>query len=341
MSGPGLSIRAIDPRDDAELAALHATHLASQTHGRPHATPVMLEEMTARLRGRSVGERHQVYGGYLGDELVVGGFLELPLLDNTEQAWIGVDTRPERRRQGHGSAMLTHLLDAAREHGRSVVGAQAAYPFDGPADGSGHPDAEFLRRHGFEFSLGEVQRVLDLPVSTDLLDHLVTEAAPHHAGYSIRQVRGPMSEELIDSFGELIGQLVVEAPMGELEFEAEVYTRERIRADEEVFEASGRTKYTTLALAPDGRCVAYSDLVVADHDPGRVYQWGTLVSPEHRGHRLGMATKAHNLRWLQGERPDLRQVTTWNAEVNTHMIAVNERLGFRPVERTGEFQLKL
>ena len=29
---------------------------------------------------------------------------------------------------------------------------------------------------------------------------------------------------------------------------------------------------------------------------------------------------------------------TWNAEVNEHMIGINERLGFRPVERMGEFQ---
>jgi hypothetical protein len=34
-------------------------------------------------------------------------------------------------------------------------------------------------------------------------------------------------------------------------------------------------------------------------------------------------------------------VITWNAEVNGHMIGVNERLGFRPTERFGEFQKRV
>ena len=32
---------------------------------------------------------------------------------------------------------------------------------------------------------------------------------------------------------------------------------------------------------------------------------------------------------------------TFNAEVNEHMIGVNERLGFVPIERLGEFQKKV
>jgi RimJ/RimL family protein N-acetyltransferase len=126
-----------------------------------------------------------------------------------------------------------------------------------------------------------------------------------------------------------------------MELEPEVFDAERVRADEAVFEASGRTKYTTVAVAPDGELVAYSELVVPRHDPGRVYQWGTLVRPAHRGHRLGVATKARNLLWLQAEEPGLSLLVTYNAEVNGPMIAVNEAMGFRPVERLGEFQRQI
>ena len=273
--------------------------------------------------------------------MVTTGSLELPLLDNTSSAWIALDTHPRHRCRGHGSAMLEELLSRARAAGRSVVGAEAAYPFDGPADGTGHPSVGFLRHRGFTFALGDVQRVLDLPVDDGSLAALAAEVAPHHAAYVLRQFRGPVPEDLLHSYGRLIGSLTVEAPMGELELEPEAWPPERIRAQEEIAEASGRTRYTTVAQAADGECVAYTELVVPVHDPGRVYQWGTLVAPGHRGHRLGLAVKVHNLRWLQHERPDLRFVTTFNAEVNGPMIAVNERMGFRPVERSGEFKRQL
>jgi RimJ/RimL family protein N-acetyltransferase len=81
--------------------------------------------------------------------------------------------------------------------------------------------------------------------------------------------------------------------------------------------------------------------VVPKHDPGHVFQWGTLVAAGHRGHRLGMATKAHNLLWVMAEEPGRTSLVTTNAEVNRHMIAVNEALGFRPVERHVELHRAL
>jgi hypothetical protein len=65
------------------------------------------------------------------------------------------------------------------------------------------------------------------------------------------------------------------------------------------------------------------------------------VEGEHRGHRLGLLVKAENLRMLRRHFPDTMTVTTWNAVSNRHMIAVNEALGFRPVERYQAWQLSL
>ena len=116
---------------------------------------------------------------------------------------------------------------------------------------------------------------------------------------------------------------------------------EVVREKEETLARQGRTKYNTVALSATGEVVAYTDLATTVHEPGRAYQWGTLVHRAHRGHRLGVAVKVANLRLLQSERPDIVRLTTYNAEVNAHMIGVNEALGFRPVARLGDFQKRL
>ena len=58
---------------------------------------------------------------------------------------------------------------------------------------------------------------------------------------------------------------------------------------------------------------------------------------EHRGHRLGLATKATNLRAVQAARSDLTLVTTQNGDTNAFMVAINEQMGFRPIEVVAEF----
>ncbi len=336
-----MDIRRLDAADPEQMTAFHATYYAAHVFGRTYSTPWMLEEMRADFLGERTGERGLGFCGYVDGQVVTVGMVWLPLKDNLHLANVEVGTHPEHRRRGHGSAMLEHLTEVARAEGRRTLTSEVAAPYDGPHDGAGHPDADFLTHRGFTFGLGDVMRVLDLPADPRLLRRLADEAAPHHADYTLRRFKGRVPDDIVEPFGQLTAALVTEAPMGEMELEREVFDLERIRADEEVFAASGRTKYTTVAIARDGDVVAYSELVVPRHDPGRVYQWGTLVLPAHRGHRLGLATKVHNLMWLQQERPEGGLLVTFNAEVNGPMIAVNEVMGFRPVERLVEFQKRL
>ena len=87
--------------------------------------------------------------------------------------------------------------------------------------------------------------------------------------------------------------------------------------------------------------MAHSVLCVDSDDPVNIQQFGTLVHRDHRGHRLGLAVKARNLREVQQAYPDRRRVVTTNAETNDHMVAINELMGFEPVELLAEFQRKL
>lgn len=52
----------------------------------------------------------------------------------------------------------------------------------------------------------------------------------------------------------------------------------------------------------------------------------------HRGHRLGLLTKVAMAELLASREPQLAFIETWNGETNSHMVAINETIGFR---RTG------
>ena len=170
---------------------------------------------------------------------------------------------------------------------------------------------------------------------------IAAEAAAYHAGYSLRSWAGPVPEDLLQGWAEVTSTLMTEAPTGDIAREPESPDPAVVREAEALAAAQGRELYATAALDEHGTVVAYTNFGVNTEGSPRAYQWGTLVRPEHRGHRLGIAVKVANLRQLQAARPDLGQVVTWNAEVNSHMIGVNEAMGFVPVERSGEVQKKL
>jgi GNAT superfamily N-acetyltransferase len=336
-----LRIEWVDPQDQASVHAWHAAYFAADIHGREWATPYHLEELRADLQASEKGRWVAAYSGVLDGDVVVAGAVETPLLDNLSFAWIQVHVRPEVRGRGHGSAMLTHLEGIALDRGRTLFNVETAWPLLAPADGAGVPVVAWLTTRGYALGLVDVQRNLRLPVADGLLELIAAETVPHHPAYRLHSWVGPVPDEFVESYAVLVASLAVEAPVGDLHLEPESADIEGLRDREATMLRQGRTKYNTVALNERGEVVAYTDVVTSVHEGDRAFQWGTLVRGADRGRRLGLGVKAANLALLQRERPDIVRVTTYNAEVNTQMIGVNERLGYRPVERLGEFQKRV
>jgi GNAT superfamily N-acetyltransferase len=335
-------IVALDPFDAPMFDAWHAAYFVAETHGREGtAAPWQLEELRVLMQQPSGRNWSAGWCGLVAGEVVTAGWLQTPLLDNLERASLSVHTVPDARRRGHGTAMLEHLEQVALDRGRMLIGAESSWGYEAGADGVGEPGPEFLRRTGYDLALSDVQRVATLPVPEEVLGRLAAEAAPHHAAYSLRSWSGRIPDELVLGWAELTASIATEAPTGGLELEPEVADVAMVREQEDVVARQGRAKYNTVALDAEGAVVAYTDLATTIHEQGRAYQWGTLVRRAHRGHRLGLAVKVANLRLLQRERPDITRLVTYNAEVNEHMIGVNEQLGFVPVARLGEYLKRL
>ena len=340
MSGE-LVLSQLDVHDDEAVAAWHDVLWRADRHDRGEtATIWTLPELTAMLRSGRRVRSTAAYVGTVDAVPVVSGLTMMPMLDNTTTADVGVSTDPAHRRRGHGSAMLAHLLSVVAEQGRTTIHCEVDWPHDHSEDGAGTAGVEFARHHGFTRGNLEVMRVLRLPVA----DALLSSLDPELGDYSIRSWVGPVPDDLLQAWAEMDASLTTEAPTGDLQVEAQVADTAAVREGEQLLVEQGRTAYRAVVLAPDGTAVGYTEVVTTVHEPGRAYQWGTLVSSAHRGHRLGLALKVAALRLLQASADPagpVHHVLTWNAESNTHMVAVNEALGFVPVERCGVFERRL
>jgi GNAT superfamily N-acetyltransferase len=333
-----MQIRSIDVHDDRLMHRWHDITEAADTFERPWASQWSFEEMTVAVRMHDEAMRWMLVGAFDGEEMVGAGFLQLPQLDNTDKVYGGVFVEPVLRGRGIGSALVEHAVATLRVEGRSVLIMESGIPGSERED---HPYARFAFKHGFSLANVEVHRVLDLPLDTSEIEAMRAEAAAHHVGYDIRTFEDEIPEDLLPSYVNLLNQLALDAPTGEIDFEAEAFTPEIYLKHAEKTRRQGRHRLTTLAIAPNGEAVANTDLVVPREDRPKVYQFGTLVARPHRGHHLGAAVKLQNLLALQERYPERTEIHTTNAETNDTMIGINERLGFRVVEICPEFMLKL
>lgn len=333
-----LRLERVDPFDGPGFDRYHAVYEAVVLADRgPTADAWGREESRTKLQHAGGVVERRAWSAVVGDETVGAMWLELPLKDSTHRAELAVQVLPAHRRRGYGSRMLAHLESQAGVAGRTTLGAEVWWPWELGAEGVGSPGLGFAHAHGFEVALTDVRRVLSLPVAPARLHELGAAAARHHGGYELRSFVGPVPTELEVGWASLDVLVETEAPTGGLDIETPEPDVAAVRESERLLAEQGRTSFGTVALAPDGTGVGMTHIVVSSED-GKAYQWGTLVLREHRGHRLGTALKVANLQMLQRRMPGVPSVSTYNAEVNAHMINVNEALGFRAVEWLGELQ---
>jgi GNAT superfamily N-acetyltransferase len=310
----------------------------AELFGREQAPFWSFEEFLGAYRSVDSGERQQVFAAYDGDRMVANAVLWSFLLDNVDKAFFNVRVDVPERRRGIGRAFAERLEQIARDDGRTLILSDSKLPF---AERETHGYRRFAEACGFELANYEVVRHLPLPVPDEHIQEWIDEAAPRHEGYTIETFVHDVPADLVESLCVLLGQLAVDAPTGAVDFEEEAMTPARFAEMLDTVKAMGRARYETVALTPDREVVAHSTLSVPIGESTVVYQWGTFVHRQHRGHRLGLATKAVNLRAVQAARGDLTLITTQNAETNDYMVSINERMGFAPVEVSTEFVKRL
>jgi GNAT superfamily N-acetyltransferase len=333
-----MEIVKVDPGDASAVAAWHAAWQAGLDADREFPATWTAPEVAVWLRGGDPGRRWEAYAAVDAGRVLGAALVALPLLDNLKLVMFDLAVPPEQRRRGVGSALYQRVVELARAEGRHSLLVEVPEPYQGKGPDAG---VSFAGHRGFTCRSRELHRVLRLPLERAVLDGLALDAAEHHRDYQLRSWTGPCPEDLLREYVTLRALMVTEAPLGDLEYEPEHWDPARLRADEARRAAQRRTAWITVAVSRSGALAGHTVIDVPGHDPGVLYQNDTLVLPEHRGHRLGLALKVANLRAVQAAHPDRGLVHTWNAEDNHPMAAVNDAMGFRPVGRIGEWQRDL
>jgi RimJ/RimL family protein N-acetyltransferase len=317
------------PDDAAQAAAfLELTHAtdAVDCPWEPVRTSYRLE---MDQRHSWEGEPGRWFVGYDGTEPVATAVIDASDYDNLELAQITMRVHSGRRRRGYGTATVQAIEDLACSTGRPLLGL----------DGW---DTEAAR--GFAAACGYRQRSVEvrrIQVVAEAPDPRPARDEADAADYELLRCPGHAPEVLLPGLVDLTAA-INDAPLDGLEWEDEIYSADRVRAYERAqIEAGFRFRRLVARHRPTGALAGHTVVAVDAEQPAYAEQHDTSVVRAHRGHRLGLLLKAEMMLWLAEEEPQLERVYTNNAESNRHMIAVNDRLGYRPVGRILQFQRRL
>ena len=325
-----LQVTRIDPHDEDAFGAWFAVAEAAERHDRPDEPGWLLREQRAiSLDGTEpdADTACVLLGAHDGDRLVGAVRLELPQRDNLHLCELVMAVHPDARRHGVARALQAEVERLAREHGRSTLLSFADEP-PGQEGRSGNRAA--AQALGYAVAQQEVRRDIDLPLPAARVAELERACGPYAEGYALRVWQDGCPDDLVDDLAELMRQMSTDVPKDEMDWREEVWDRARVRRNEARAVSMDRSWVAAGAVhEATGRMVAFTTMGWPRSQPERAYQWETLVSADHRGHRLGTLVKLAALQELAARSPRTRVITTWNAQENAPMIAVNDSLGAR------------
>ncbi len=313
-----MDIRLLDLADDSALAGAYAVESEATRHTRPGWVP--LGEAARVLAWRADnGWLRSLVGAFEGDRLI-GFATSLTAQDTPDTSWVSVSVLPQRQRQGVGT-----LLGSAAER----ISPDSASRFVASAYRGTAEDIENLVR-GFAEPLGYACVTTETVVELDLVS---ADIGPVQLpdGYTVATYLNGVADHLRAQVGVLKGMVDAEAPNGTLQWQATPVSAEEYEAEIGLWQQQGRTAVESVALDGDGVVVAWTCLVTAadTHRPAQIE--GTLILAAHRGRRLGAAVKVASLLGARAHGGTAR-VRTSSDDQNVWMRAINEQLGFLPVE---------
>jgi GNAT superfamily N-acetyltransferase len=239
-------------------------------------------------------------------EVVGRGEAGLNWFAGTETGFAAVAVAPSARGRGIGRDLYERLA----AHLRGLRTQRVLSMFFETAEG-----VRFAERRGFREVRAEVPSVAD-PRDVDL-------SIPD--GVTIVPVRGVSPEQVHEVDETATRDVPMTEPVEQIRYHEWL---------ELLWNHPAFTRDGSFAAIVDGRAVAVS-LLYADLEGRRAENAFTGTLPGYRGRGLALACKIASMRWAAAN--GITGVATTNDETNAAMLAVNRKLGYRPIGRMVEY----
>ncbi|HEX5740348.1 MAG TPA: GNAT family N-acetyltransferase [Pilimelia sp.] len=297
---------------EALLAMLNAV-LATDQPADPLWRNVLFRECITELMP---GQRRQAWVAR-DDAGLLTGHVSMLLMGDTGVLELVVD--PVHRGHGLGRRLLGQAVRWAHGQGYASVGVEV------PGD---TPTVDFYARLGFRRAYAEVRSILDL-TSVDWLA-LGEMASGIGSGYRLAYHAGGPPEELLASYTLAKAEMRNADEDGELDLRPSSYDARRLAESIACLRRRGLSPHIVVAIHErTGEVAGLTEVVVPAQRPCRADQYDTVVVPDHRGYGIDRAMKARMLFELRAAEPGVREVQTWNAPDDHHLLKINSELGFR------------
>ena len=234
-------------------------------------------------------------------------------LYHPQKFYLNIHVHPAHRRQGLGSRLYTHLLDALKPFDPILLRGDAR---------EDRPDAvRFWQTRGF----AEEDRYWE-----SRFDPQTFDPAPYaHLDDKMRELGvdiAPLSA-LMDAHPDYRRTLYnLDWEMTQDEPLPGTPTRKDFEVYEKYFDTSDFIPGALQVAVYRGAWRGFSELAGAEGDAQSLYNGFTAVGAELRGAGVATALKVKNLVWAK-ER-GYTEIKTWNNARNAPMLAVNTKLGF-------------
>lgn len=248
LSASRLSLVPVDPSDEDAIRRWYELRCVVERIDHPDDPPPCWIHELGAFQHPWPGETQTAWLAQVAGSVVGGCALSLPMLDNLSNAGGLILVAPEHRRRGIGRALLIHLRAEASRQGRIRLVFWTVQPLDSAAP---DPAGRFAAGSAAVPALMQTLSRLNFDtVDPAALARLDTQARARSGEYSMVQWVGATPSRWVDDMAYLTGRMSTDAPLDDLQRDAEVYDAARIQARDACWLARGLHMVTTRPWTP-------------------------------------------------------------------------------------------